>query len=292
VVQVDEDPPGGKKLEPYGGVITPRAGSEPFNLSTAIGAFVEPYRPYAVHSIDAYPVAENALWWNAEILPDADHSEAYWVTILYPDTALTWEGILKVAPDFWDPGSEPFPIAPPDTSVLDGEEIILYNTLCQHPMGPEWMSYRWEIDGTILLKGQDTTSVRLPVGEHTIVLQVEDEMGKTADDTMHVIVEPASGIDGSPQGLNYLDTNYPNPFNPSTTIRFGVAQRGRVTLRIFDVRGALVRTLSDEVREAGVEHRVRWDGRDDGGRSVASGVYFLHLEAQGFFEAQKLVLLR
>jgi hypothetical protein len=238
------------------------------------------------------PIGENAIQWEAEVFPEADHSEAYWVTVLYPDTALTWDGILKVAPDFWDPGSEPFVVAPPDTSVLSDEEIILFNTLCAHPMGPEWMSYRWEIDGTIMLKGQDTTSVRLPVGSHTIVLRAEDEMGKEGTDTMNVLVEPPIGIDESPQGLNYLDSNYPNPFNPTTTIRFGVAQQGRVTLRIYDVRGALVRTLVDDVREAGVEHRVRWDGRDDRGRSVASGVYFLRLEAQGFFETRKMVLLR
>jgi hypothetical protein len=205
---------------------------------------------------------------------------------------LEWDGILKVAPEWWDPTVDPLVIAPPDTVVLVDEQIVLYNTLSHHPMGPDWMSFRWEIDGQDVIKGQDTTSVGLPVGPHTIVLWGEDEMGKTDNDTMNVIVDIGSGVDDSPQGFNYLDFNYPNPFNPSTTIRFGVAKAGPVTLRIYNVRGQLVRTLVDDVRQPGVEHMVTWNGRDDRGRSVASGVYFVRLEASRFTQTRKMVLLR
>jgi hypothetical protein len=205
---------------------------------------------------------------------------------------LLWDGILKVAPDWWDDMAAPTAIAPPDTVVPYGGEIILYNTLSVHPMGPDWMSFRWEIDGGNVLKGQDTTSVYLAPGAHTIVLHAEDELGRESTDTMDVVVDTGSGIDDGPRGLNRLDVNYPNPFNPTTTIRFEVAATGRATLRIYDVQGRLITTLVDDVRERGIEYRVTWDGRDDDGRAVASGVYFARLEAAGFAQTRKMVLLR
>ena len=88
-----------------------------------------------------------------------------------------------------------------------------------------------------------------------------------------------------------LSQNFPNPFNPSTTIRFDMKERGLVTLKIFDVSGRLVRTLADEVRDAGAYSAV-WDGRNNGGSEVASGIYFYKMETAGFQATKKLVLLR
>lgn len=69
---------------------------------------------------------------------------------------------------------------------------------------------------------------------------------------------------------------YPNPFNPSTTIRFTIRQYAPVSLQIFNIRGALVRTLIDNDLDAGI-HERRWNGRDSFGRVVASGIYFYRL---------------
>ena len=77
----------------------------------------------------------------------------------------------------------------------------------------------------------------------------------------------------------------------STTLRFGLAERAQVRLRIYDVSGRLVRTLVDGARGTG-EHFERWNGTDSSGRSVASGVYFYRLEAGSFVETKKMVLLR
>ena len=86
-------------------------------------------------------------------------------------------------------------------------------------------------------------------------------------------------------------TAAPNPFNPATTIEYAVAGRGHVSLRVFDARGALVRTLVDEVQPAG-SRRITWDGRDDRGAGVASGVYLLRVDAAGESRRQKMVLLK
>jgi len=90
---------------------------------------------------------------------------------------------------------------------------------------------------------------------------------------------------------NYLSQNYPNPFNPATKICYGLAGRSHVSLRIYDVSGRLLRVLVDAPRQAG-HHEETWDGRDSGGRIVASGVYFYELIAGEFRESKKMVMLR
>jgi hypothetical protein len=83
----------------------------------------------------------------------------------------------------------------------------------------------------------------------------------------------------------------PNPFNPVTTIAFGLPETADATVRIFDVTGRLVRTLHDGVREAGM-HRVVWDGTSESGDEVASGVYYCRLEALGETHSTSMVLLK
>jgi hypothetical protein len=89
-----------------------------------------------------------------------------------------------------------------------------------------------------------------------------------------------------------LYPNVPNPFNPSTTIRYDMpAGGGAVTLRIYDVAGRLVRTLVDGPQAAG-QKTVTWNGKDDRGRSVVSGVYFYRLEAPGYKKTLKMILVQ
>lgn len=97
---------------------------------------------------------------------------------------------------------------------------------------------------------------------------------------------------GAPSVRNALFQNAPNPFNPSTTIRYSVAEPARVTIRIFNAGGALVRTLVDAPQTAGA-YRVQWDGKDGSGGRLASGVYFYRIETStGFRDAKKLILLK
>ncbi len=109
------------------------------------------------------------------------------------------------------------------------------------------------------------------------------------------LLGPAPGAIGEdspvPQGRTRLIGNAPNPFNPATMVRFNLAAAGVVTLRIYDVRGRLVRTLVAGSFPAG-EHAVTWDGRSDGGAPVASGVYLLDMEAGGSHTQHKMTLAR
>jgi hypothetical protein len=99
-----------------------------------------------------------------------------------------------------------------------------------------------------------------------------------------------TGVGDAPSAL-VLKPNYPNPFNPSTTIEYALPQRGHVTLRIHDVRGKLVRSLVDGFEGAGVR-RIVWDGRDERGVAVASGVYLCRIDAAGTTRTRKMTLIK
>ncbi len=88
-----------------------------------------------------------------------------------------------------------------------------------------------------------------------------------------------------------LSQNYPNPFNPHTTIRFDLPRRSQVDLSVYNVLGQHTATLSEGVLPFGT-YEVTWDGRNQHGAAVASGVYFYRLIADGFTEEKKMVLVR
>ncbi len=94
-----------------------------------------------------------------------------------------------------------------------------------------------------------------------------------------------------PKASIELSQNAPNPFNPSTTIRFSLPASEHVGLAIYSASGALVRMLVDETRDRGA-HDVTWDGRDSAGSPVGSGVYFYRLTAGKFSDSRKMVLLK
>ena len=120
----------------------------------------------------------------------------------------------------------------------------------------------------------------------------------TATDFSHNESDPASaetvvgiGRATTPQRFA-LYQNHPNPFNPTTVIRYDVPAGGvRVTLRIFDVGGRLVRTLVNGNEGPG-EKAVTWDGQDARGQPVASGVYFYQMVTKPYTKTRKMLLMK
>jgi len=88
-----------------------------------------------------------------------------------------------------------------------------------------------------------------------------------------------------------LKANFPNPFNPSTTLRFSLSDEDYVRLTIHDVSGRVVRTLIDNTRTAGT-HQVVWDGRDSRNTAVATGLYFVRVETSSDVQTQKIALIK
>jgi hypothetical protein len=85
---------------------------------------------------------------------------------------------------------------------------------------------------------------------------------------------------------------YPNPVGPSTTIAYAIDAQAHVSLKIYDVSGRLVRILVDETKGAGQSHSVRWDGTDDLGQALPSGIYFCQFVAKEISQTRKVILLK
>tara|TARA_Y100000994_G_C15682405_1_gene438327 strand:- start:608 stop:1360 length:753 start_codon:yes stop_codon:yes gene_type:complete len=90
-----------------------------------------------------------------------------------------------------------------------------------------------------------------------------------------------------------LSKNYPNPFNPSTTINYDISKSGNVSIVVYDLNGAEVKTLVNEFKSASKGYNVTWDGKNNSGQSVASGQYFYVMNAAGgFTSTQYMTLLK
>ena len=88
-----------------------------------------------------------------------------------------------------------------------------------------------------------------------------------------------------------LEQNYPNPFNPATRINYAIPEPGFVKLSIYDINGSLVKTLIDKQQSAG-RYQVIWDGDNQSGSKVSTGVYFYRLQANSFVQVRKMILLK
>jgi hypothetical protein len=131
-------------------------------------------------------------------------------------------------------------------------------------------------------------------GDYDVYMQVQDVYYKMGYAVTTVRLSP-TGIEE--EGLDIsidrfaLNQNYPNPFNLSTEIAFQVPVESKVNLKIYNTRGRLVRSLVDGILNKGL-YNIRWDGKDEAGNEVASGIYFYKLAAGEFTSVKKMVLLK
>lgn len=88
-----------------------------------------------------------------------------------------------------------------------------------------------------------------------------------------------------------LEQNYPNPFNPSTTIEYSLKKRSDVTIIVYNILGQEVNSLISQNQAAG-SHSVTWDGDNESGKEVASGIYFYRIRAGEFDQVRKMILLK
>jgi hypothetical protein len=147
--------------------------------------------------------------------------------------------------------------------------------------------------GTLLAEfGLGTETVVDSLVVHWPSGTVQDSLQVAADQRVLITESTATnaGDGGAPTATRLLAA-WPNPFNPATRVAFDLAKPGRARLRIHDVAGRLVRVLADEALPAG-RHERRWDGRDEEGRPLASGLYLCRLETRDHASAQRLLLLK
>lgn len=130
-------------------------------------------------------------------------------------------------------------------------------------------------------------------GYEEALVEFRDANGPPYEYRMDLIgaLNPATAVTGSSFGAASLFQNRPNPMAGSTRIEYDLPAEGEVRLRIFDVAGRRVRTLVDGRKGAG-RHAEQWNGRDEGGAAVASGVYFYELDVEGQRSTRRLVRVR
>ncbi|MCL2064747.1 MAG: T9SS type A sorting domain-containing protein [Candidatus Cloacimonetes bacterium] len=136
------------------------------------------------------------------------------------------------------------------------------------------------------------------LGNYMVLNQTHDVFqSRTLDlnngDSVHVISFKGEEHHNSYESNNksFLEGNYPNPFNPTTTISYNIGQAGNVKLQVFNIRGQVVRTLVDEVQNAG-RHSIVWNGDDSNSNNVASGIYFYRLETSAGVEVHRMLLMK
>ena len=138
----------------------------------------------------------------------------------------------------------------------------------------------WELDETVV-PGVTLLSV-FAVGETAYAGGASGKMHRR---------EPETGVDPEHEMHGTLLQNFPNPFNPTTTIRFELTRPGDARVDVFDAGGRLVRTLTEENLPAGI-HEIVWNGRDDERRTVASGAYYYRIETDDDSATRKMILLK
>jgi hypothetical protein len=109
--------------------------------------------------------------------------------------------------------------------------------------------------------------------------------------SMSFVYDPTSSPSGMVPAPTALNGNYPNPFNPETTISYNLQQETKVKLDIYNAKGQLVRKLVHTTQEAGA-HTILWNGKDTHNKPVASGLYFYKLDAGSYQKSRKMILLK
>jgi len=122
--------------------------------------------------------------------------------------------------------------------------------------------------------------------------QVDLDGTSARSHVIEVALAPTAVVQQTLPTANVLRQNYPNPFNPETTISFELSKEAIVTLTIYDMAGQVVRTLIDDQTMTAGHYKGVWDGRNDRGAKVGSGVYFYQLNAGDFTSMKKMILLQ
>jgi len=202
--------------------------------------------------------------------------------------------------------------------VADGEELVLrYSWTGSYWTDAVEFSYTAEYDGEVaslalsdVVHSEDgsvtnrlaglggASMVTLEQGEVIDLFFDAGALDELSEDTQRDYILVSTGkysyetTESGAGPLTFsLDDNTPNPFNPSTSIRYSLARSAHVRLTIHDVSGALVRTLVNEQQSAG-RRSVEWNGMSDNGTPMASGVYFYRLSAGDYVSSKKMILLK
>jgi hypothetical protein len=178
-------------------------------------------------------------------------------------------------------GMERFEIAvsngsanPSDFTVISGDQPV------EVPIA--WTPYSYSLDA---YAGEIVRVALHGVSNQTFFMMVDDIM----------VVNNGAFVDIDPQPVipevTALHGNYPNPFNPETSIRFDLKENSKVTIDVYNIKGQRIATVAERSFNAG-RHNVTWKGTDNNGNSVASGVYFYKMNCGTYTKTRKMILMK
>lgn len=185
-----------------------------------------------------------------------------------------------------------------DTTVFEGSFVQLDASASYDPDNDP-LQYQWYSPSQVVLSDTmvvNPTFIAPAVNDtmmFSIQLVVKDLYPMGVDnDFVNVTIIPITASHIPPVPLtNSLIGNYPNPFNPETTIRFALDTEQFVVVDIFNIRGQKIRTLVREILYEGY-HEVIWNGEDSTGSTVATGLYFYRMQTQSYVEIRKMIMLK
>ena len=124
------------------------------------------------------------------------------------------------------------------------------------------------------------------------LFNLRDDVQTSLISNAKVSVSNSSIIGGTTIPTEYrLGQNYPNPFNPETEIRYDIPEQTNVTIRIFNSMGRTIRTIVNKNQQAG-SYIIRWDGKDEMGIPVSSGIYFYQMTTNQYNQIMKMILIK
>ncbi len=141
-------------------------------------------------------------------------------------------------------------------------------------------NYNWQI------VSEDS---KIKYNQQEIQLEADQARFKLFVGTENFLAQATANYQEAPMTFR-LDQNYPNPFNPITLIKYQLPQRETVSISIYDILGRRVRTLLEKAQKEPGYYQIRWNGLNDSGNQVASGIYILQLQSKHFRRAIKMIL--
>lgn len=230
-------------------------------------------------------------WFESKCIIDLDSDWAEY----YVDGSLIYEWQWSID-TMGTPGSCEFGAIDIFASAPTGDNVMFYfDDVTLNVLTPsrELQSYNVYLDGNMVGNTDETEWMFEDlVNGQTYTAGVEAVYDEGVSDLVTVDFT-YTGVDAGNNliGSTSLRGNYPNPFNPTTTINFNLATAGHVTLEVYNIKGEKVRTLVDTELPAS-EHSVVWDGKDNNNKSVSSGVYFYKMKAADYTSSKKMILLK
>jgi parallel beta-helix repeat protein len=158
-----------------------------------------------------------------------------------------------------------------------------------------------EVSGSVLgsascIEGNGViATITFQVSGQNPSLELQHMIARTFDNEEIEIEDNPESTDENPDNIipinSILGANYPNPFNPTTTISYGLKEETNVNITLYNIRGQKVRTLINEIMPAG-QHQITWNGKDNSGKQAASGVYFYRMKTNDYTKVRKAMLLK